>query len=101
MAASRLLLCPERTPSAGYIYIAGWPIRARPIRAQGGIQGPMEAHKNPGKPKRAKGSPQWPRGPTRTLGDPTRAQEAHKGPGGPQGPRKPTRAQGAHKSLAR
>ena len=92
MAVSHWLPCPEGTPSAGYIYIyiPGWPIRAQPIRAQGGPQGPSpqgprEAHKGPGGARTARptgpGGPQVPRG------------GGHKGPRGPQWPRGPTTAQ--------
>ena len=55
--------------------ITGGPIRARPIRAQGGPQGPV--HKGPGTPTSAQGAPQGPHPQDQGAGP--------EGPG-PQGP---------------
>ena len=66
------LLIPADTYVYIYVYISIYPrvpMRAWPVRPQGGLQGP---------------GPQGPMGPTRAR--PKRAQGAHKGPGGPQGP---------------
>ena len=60
----------RKIPGGGPGIPGGGLIRARPMRAQGGPQGP---------------GPQGPRGPTR-------AQGAHKGPGAHEGPGGPTRA---------
>ena len=114
----------QNGPRPQAIYIPGWPIRARPLRAQGGPQGP--GPQGPRGPTRAQGSPQGPGpqgpgpqgpkgahkgpgGPTRAQGGPQGPRGAHKGPAhkgpahkGPahKGPGGPTRAQGAHKGPA-
>ena len=102
-----------------YICISAGSIRARPMRAPGGTQGPghkgtaarthggptraQGAHKGPGRPTRARptraqSGPQWPRVPTRAQGGGPQGpgqqgpREAHKGPGRPTMAR-PTRAQ--------
>ena len=67
-----------------YMYKRPGAIRALPIRAQGGPQGPCPfgwAHKGPGTPIRAR--------PIRAR--PIRAQGTHKGPAhkGPRGPSGP------------